>query len=255
MKALKLLVTGIAAFSCVCILAVPCALAQRTLVVAVDGDWAPMKMKDDKGNLTGYEIDMITAIGTEAGFGVSLVEVPWESIFNGLDAGRYDAVMASVSVTEKRKEKFDLTRPYFSAEQLLVVRKSSLTESLKGKTIAAFEATTGSAVLDKSESVEKRFYPLTDTGMPFKDLAEGRLDGVLCDTPVAINYSFLKDEFKGKFAIASEKTVLGKPSATEDYVIVVKKGNAEVLALLNRGIETVSRKGTEAALKAKWIRW
>lgn len=72
---------------------------------------------------------------------------------------------------------------------------------------------------------------------------------------MAINYSFMKDAYMGKFAIGSEKTVLGKPSATEDYAIVVKKGNTEVLALMNKGIKAVAEKGIDATLKAKWIRW
>lgn len=233
----------------------PVASAQRTIVVAVDGDWAPMKMKDDKGNLIGYEIDMIRAVSAEAGFQLTLVEFPWENIFIELDAGRCDAVMASVSITDRRKERYDFTQPYFSAEQLLVVRKSMALSPLEGKTIAAFEATTGAVVLRKSESVEKRYYPAGDTEQPFRDLAGGKVDGVLCDTPVAINYSFMKDAYKGTFAIASEGTVLGKASETEEYAIAVKKGNTEVLALLNKGITGVGEKGIAAKIKATWIKW
>lgn len=255
MKIVKLWMTCIPVIFSIFILMSASAYAQRTVAVAVDGDWAPMKMKDDKGNLTGYEIDMIKAIGAEGGFQVNLVEVPWENIFYDLDAGKFDAVMASVSITDKRKEKFDFSQPYFSAEQLLVVRKSSVSESLKGKTIAAFEATTGAAALKKSELVEKRFYPVEVMERPFLDLADGKVDGVLCDTPVAINYAFMKDAYKGKFAIGSERTVLGKPSATEDYAVAVKKGNTDVLALINKGIKAVAAKGIDARLKAKWIRW
>lgn len=232
------------------------ASAQRTLVIAVDsGDWAPMKMKENKGNLTGFEIDMIKAIGGEAGFQVTIVEVRWENIFNDLDAGKFDAVMASVSITDKRKERFDFSQPYFSAEQLLVVRKALAFSSLEGKTIAAFEATTGAAVLKKSASVEKKFYPVGETERTFNDLADGKIDGVICDTPLAIHYAFRRDAYKGKFAIASEKTVLGKPSEKEEYAIVVKKGNADVLALINRGINAVNAKDIDADLKTKWIWW
>ena len=83
----------------------------------------------------------------------------------------------------------------------------------------------------------------------------GTIAGVLCDTPVAINYAFMKEAYKGKFAIASEKTVLGKPSATEDYAIVVKKDNADVLDLINRGLKAIAAKGIDTRLRSKWIRW
>jgi polar amino acid transport system substrate-binding protein len=231
------------------------AFAQRTIVLAVDGDWPPMKMKDVNGDLTGYEIDMIKAIGTEAGFQVKIVEVPWETIFNDLDAGKFDAIMASVSITGPRKEKYDFTLPYFSADQLLVVPKSSVSKPLGGETIAAFEATTGASMLKKSELVARKLYPVSETERPFKDMADGKVAGVLCDSPVAINYAFFKDAYKGKFAITSEQSVLGKPSIKEEYGVVVKKGNTEILNLLNKGIKGVETKGTDKKIRADWIKW
>ena len=65
----------------------------------------------------------------------------------------------------------------------------------------------------------------------------------------------MKDAYKGKFAIASEETVLGRPSEKEAYAIVVKKGNADVLALMNRGIQAVAEKKIDAGIKGKWIKW
>ena len=95
MKTLKWWMKGVCITLALCFFLCSGASAQRTIVVAVDGDWAPMKMKDAQGALVGYEIDVMKAIGEEAGFKVSIVEVPWDSIFSGLDAGRYDAVIAS----------------------------------------------------------------------------------------------------------------------------------------------------------------
>lgn len=256
MKALKLFMTCMFFVLFICFTLSIDASAQRIIVVAVDsGDWAPMKMKGAKGDLTGFEIDMIKAISAEAGFQVKIVEVRWENIFDNLDAGKFDAVMASVSITDKRKERFDFSQPYFSAEQLLVVPKALALSSLKGKTIAAFEATTGAAVLKKSALVEKKFYPVGESEKAFNDLADGKIDGVICDTPLAINYSFRRDAYQGKFAIASERTVLGKPSEKEEYAMVVKKGNVDVLSLINKGIKAVHAKDIDASLKAKWIWW
>jgi len=255
MKTSKLWMIGTLAVAFICIFLSSGVFAQKTIVVAVDGDWPPMKMKDAQGNITGYEMDMIKAIGAEAGFQVTIIEVPWENIFEGLNAGKFDAIMASVSITDQRKEKFAFTLPYFSAEQLLVIPKSLVVQSLEGKTIAAFEATTGAAALKKSELVSKRFYPVAEMENPFKDMADGKIDGVICDTPVAINYAFMKDAYKGKFAIASEQSVLGKPSGKEEYGIVVRKGNTEVLDLLNNGIKAVNAKKIDTGIKAKWIKW
>ncbi|MDD4357942.1 MAG: transporter substrate-binding domain-containing protein [Smithellaceae bacterium] len=256
MKASKRFMTCILTVLLICFLFSIDVSAQRTIVIAVDsGNWAPMKMKEADGELTGFEIDMIKAISSEAGFQVKIIEVPWEKLFDDLDAGKVDAVMASVSITDQRKEKFDFSQPYFSAEQLLVVQKALALSSLQGKTIAAFEATTGAAVLKKSKLIKKKFYPVGDTEKAFNDLAEGKIDGVICDTPLAINFCFRRDAYQGKFAIASERTVLGKPSEKEDYAIAVKKGNVDTLFLLNKGIKAVHAKDIDATLKARWIWW
>ena len=63
------------------------AFAAKSLVVAVNPCWPPMEMKDKKGKISGYEIDLMRAMGNEAGFKVKFVEVPWKNIFKGLDAG------------------------------------------------------------------------------------------------------------------------------------------------------------------------
>ncbi|MDT8274232.1 MAG: transporter substrate-binding domain-containing protein, partial [Desulfomonilia bacterium] len=110
-------------------------LAGEKLVVAVNANWPPMQMKDDAGNITGYEIDMIHAVATEAGFQVQLVVVPWNSLFKELKAGTFDAVMASVSITKGRTARYDFSDPYFSTEQLIVVRKDQAEASLTGKAI------------------------------------------------------------------------------------------------------------------------
>ncbi|NLD82475.1 MAG: amino acid ABC transporter substrate-binding protein, partial [Smithella sp.] len=92
MKALKLCMTCIFTVLLICFLLNIDVSAQRTIVVAVDSvDWAPMKMKGASGELTGFEIDMIKAISSEAGFQVKIVEVPWGKIFDELDAGKFDA--------------------------------------------------------------------------------------------------------------------------------------------------------------------
>ncbi len=256
MKGLKICATCLFIAVLICFLFNIDGHAQRTIVVAVDsGDWAPMKMKGAQGELAGFEIDMINAISSEAGFQVKIIEVGWEKIFDDLDQGKCDAIMSSVSITDKRKEKFDFTQPYFSAEQLLVVPKALALSSLKGKTIAAFEAKTGAIVLKKSELIEKKFYPVGETQKAFNDLEDGKIDGIICDTPLAINYCFRRDAYLGKFAVASERTVLGKPSEKEEYAMVVKKGNKDTLAVLNKGIKAVQAKDIDAGFKAKWIWW
>jgi len=71
---------------------------------------------------------------------------------------------------------------------------------------------------------------------------------VVCDTPVAADYALQRAEYKAKFMI------VGEPFTKEQYGVVVKKGNKELLALIDKGIKAVQKKGINKELEKKWLR-
>jgi len=230
------------------------AFAGKTLVVAVNPNWPPMEMKDRKGKITGYEIDLIEAMGEAAGFHVKFIEVPWKTIFTGLEKGNYDAVLASVSITESRKDKYDFSEPYFTTEQLFVVPKAKREEPLREKSIAAFKLTTGAEALRLYQKVNIAFYTVEETDKAFKDLSKGLIDGVLCDSPMAVDYATYNNTYKDKFALTTCLLPDGVQIPKENYGIAVRKGNAEVLDLINQGLHAVKEKGIESEIRTKWIK-
>ena len=230
------------------------AFAGKTLVVAVNLNWPPMEMKDKKGKMTGYEIDLINAMGEAAGFQVKFIEVPWKTIFTGLEKGNYDAVLASVSITESRKDKYDFSEPYFTTEQLFVVPKAKREEPLREKSIAAFKLTTGAEALRLYQKVNIAFYTVEETDKAFKDLSKGLIDGVLCDSPMAVDYATYNNTYKDKFALTTCLLPDGVQIPKENYGIAVRKGNAEVLDLINQGLHAVKEKGIESEIRTKWIK-
>jgi polar amino acid transport system substrate-binding protein len=230
------------------------AFAGKTLVVAVNPNWPPMEMKDKKGKITGYEIDLIKAMGEAAGFRVKFVAVPWKTIFTGLEKGKYDVVMASVSITEARKDKYDFSEPYFTTEQLFVVPKAKREEPLREKSIAAFKLTTGAEALRLYQKVNIAFYTVEETDKAFKDLSKGFIDGILCDSPMAVDYATCNSKFKNRFALTSCLLPDGVQIPKENYGIAVRKGNAEVLDLINQGLQAVKDKGIESEIRTKWIK-
>ena len=82
-----------------------------------------------------------------------------------------------------------------------------------------------------------------------EDLFNGRIDGVVCDDPVAANYALQQEEYAKKLKIAF---IVDTPES-EYYGIAVKQGNKELVDLINKGIEAVKAKGIDAQLRAKWI--
>jgi polar amino acid transport system substrate-binding protein len=221
----------------------------RTIIVAQDATWPPMEFMNPEKEIVGFDTDYMRAAAKEAGFDVTFKNVAWDGIFAGLDAGQYDAVCSSVTITEDRKRAMDFGTPYFLVRQALVVPKNSKVmslEDMKGKAVGAQIGTTGYFAIKKVDGITAKSYD--EIGLAMEDLYNGRIDGVVCDDPVAVQYALLKPEYAEKLMIAA---VL--ETGDEEYGIAVKKGNKEVLDLVNKGIEAVKAKGIDKQLRSKWI--
>jgi polar amino acid transport system substrate-binding protein len=221
---------------------------QRVITVASDATWPPMEMIDENKNLVGFDIDYMNAVAKEAGFKAVIKNTAWDGIFAGVEVGKYDAIISSVTITDKRKKAMDFSMPYVNAGQVLVVPVASSAKviaDLKGKAVGAQIGTTGAMEIKKVQGVELKSYD--EIGLTFEDMAAGRIDGVVCDTAIAANYALQKESYKGQFKI------VGKPFTQENYGIVVKKGNKELVDLINNGIKAVQAKGIDKELEEKWL--
>lgn len=227
----------------------------RTVVVAVDASFPPMESLNAQNEIVGYDVDFMKAVAKEAGFDVAFKNVEWDSIFKGLDAGEYDAVCSSVSITEERRPLMDFSLPYFwdkKVRQTLVVKKDSpikevkKLKQVKSGMLGAQKGTTSLSLIEKTKGVTGKPYDNLDTAM--RDLAEGRIDGVICDSPAAKEYASKKYDFAGKLRIAGLLH-----DSNEYYAVAVKKGAKELLRLINKGIEQVQAKGVDKELRLKWL--
>jgi polar amino acid transport system substrate-binding protein len=233
---------------------VSCAKKEPTkIVIATDATWPPMEMVDESKNIVGFDIDLMNAAAKAGGFTVEFKNTAWEGIFAGLAAGKYDAVMSSVTITDERKKEMDFSIPYINAGQILIVKTEvSGVESLadlKGKTVAAQIGTTGAFEIDKVKEAEKiKAKTYDEIGLAFEDLANGRVDAIVCDTPVAAQYALLNESYKGKLKI------VGQPFTDEYYGVAVKLGNAKVLDQINKGLKKVLDAGENKAIEKKWLK-
>ena len=221
----------------------------RTVNVATDATWPPMEMVDASKNIVGFDIDYLTAVAREAGFTPAFKNTAWDGIFAGLAAGRYDVIASSVTITEERKKQYDFSEPYINVGQILVVPKADAVKvlaDLKGKKVGAQIGTTGAMEIKKTDGVELKTYD--EIGLAFEDMVAGRIAGVVCDEPTAAHYALQRSEYKAKFKIA------GEPFTQESYGFVVKKGNQELVDLLNKGIKAVKAKRIDEQLRKKWLR-
>ncbi len=223
--------------------------AEKVYTVATDATWPPMEMVNKDKKIVGFDIDFLNAVANEAGFKVKFKNTAWDGIFAGIAAGKYDAIISSVTITEERKKTMNFSTPYINAGQVLIVPKTSnavLISDLKGKKIGAQIGTTGGMEVKKAEGVELKSYD--EIGLAFEDMAVGRINGVVCDTPVAAQYALQQKEYKEKFKI------VGDVLTTEYYGIAVNKKSEKLLELINKGIKAVQAKGIDKQLEEKWLR-
>lgn len=219
-----------------------------TVTIATDATWPPMEMVNKDKQLVGYAIDYFKAVGEEAGIKFEFKNTAWDGIFAGLAAKKYDMVVSSVTITDKRKKAMDFSAPYFESGQAVVVAKASEAKNiadLKGKKAGAQIGTTGAFEIKKTKGVTLKTYD--EVGLAFEDMAAGRIDAVVCDTPVAANYVLQKAEYKDKFKIA-----VNIPTK-EFYGAAFPKGKKDLIEKVNKGIAAVKSKGIDKDLMKKWI--
>ena len=222
----------------------------RLVTLATDATWPPMEFVDENRQVVGYDIDLMRAVAEAAGFQVEFRNTAWDGIFAGLANGDYDAVISSVTITDERKATMDFSIPYINAGQVLIVAQATsgvtTLSDLVGKRVGAQIGTTGAFEIEAVAGVTLVTYD--ELGLAIADLANGRIDGVVADTPIAADYVLQSAEYSGRLKI------VGEPFTDEYYGIAVRRGNSELLALMNKGLEAVLASDLPRQLEDKWLR-
>ncbi len=223
---------------------------QLKILVATDATWPPMEFLNADKEIVGYDIDLLKAIADAAGFEVEFANTAWDGIFAGLATNAYDAVISAVTITEERKGTMDFSDPYINAGQVLIVAQSMSgvngLDDMAGKTVGAQIGTTGAFAIDDAAGVELATFD--ELGLAIAALANGQIDGVVADKPTAADYVLQNDEYRGTLKI------VGEAFTDEYYGIAVKKGNTELLDLINEGLAAVLASDIPAQLEDKWLR-
>lgn len=222
----------------------------ETITFAVEPTWPPLEFIGADGQIAGYAVDYFTAVCRESGLEAKFIKVDWDALEEGLAAGKYDAIMASLTITPKRRQTMDFTIPYYVVRQSLVVPQGSSLNDLRQlqyKKTGTQAETTATGVVEKIPGVVSVTFPSIEDAVTA--LAKGELDAVVCEDVVATDF-LSRSEFAGKMKIAS---VIKTPGAEELYAVAVHKGNLKVLVPLNDGIKAVKTKGVEAELRRKWF--
>jgi polar amino acid transport system substrate-binding protein len=197
------------------------------------------------GNYTGFDIELIEAIGGEVGLEPEVTDTSFETIFRDLAQGKFEAVVSAATITEEREKEVDFSNPYYLSEQAIVVKEGSSIEGLAdlaGKTVAAQQGTTGLKLgKEKAEAGELRPYPEGPDAI--NALKAGVVEAVIIDYPVAQN------------AVNEEGGIeIAENVPTEElYGIAVAEGETSLLESINEGLAAILKNGTYAKLYEKWF--
>ena len=232
------------------ILIAGCAKKTNTLVIGSDCTWPPMEFVDENKQTVGFDIDLINAIANAENFKIEIHNAAWDGIFAGLAAGKYDAVISSVTINDERKKSMDFSNPYLNAGQIIIVRKETknvkVIGDLKGKTVGAQIGTTGAFEIDKVKGITKKSYD--EIGLGIEDLVNKRIEAVICDKPTAVSYALKNPKYKEKLVI------VGDSFTAEFYGIAIKKGNTEIIDKMNAGLKKVTESGELKKIEDKWLK-
>jgi polar amino acid transport system substrate-binding protein len=214
------------------------------LTVGSDIPYPPFE-QGKTGNYTGFDIELIEAIGEKIGRKPEVQDTSFETIFRDVQQGKFDAAISAATITEEREKAVDFSNPYYLSEQALLVAEGSPFKELKeleGKTVGVQQGTTGQE-LAKEEIGGAEIRPFPEGPDAVNALKSGTVEAVVIDAPVAENAV----EKSGGVEIAE------KIATEEDYGIAVAQGETELLEEINKGLEEVEKDGTYTKIFEKWF--
>lgn len=217
------------------------------LVVALEGAWQPWSYHDSSDTLVGYDVEVSRAIAEKLGVEPEYVESDWDSLFAGLDAGRYDMVCNGVEVTEERAKTYAFTTPYGYIHTALAVRKDNEDihsfEDLKGKTTANSLASTYMELAESYGATVQGIDTLEET---IQLLTAGRIDATL-NADVSF-YDYLNVHPDADFKLVAQTA-----EASHVAIPVLKSEDTAYLDALNAAIEALRADGTLKTLSEKYF--
>jgi len=221
----------------------------QVITVGTEANFPPFE-KQEGGEIVGFDIDIIKAIGAESGFDVDVQHMGWDLMLDGVDKGKVDTGVAAITIDEKRQQIYDFSDPYFEAKQIILVKNDSTVASLDdltGKKIAVQAGTTGdSLVRDKFGQTYEGVKGYEDIPAAVDDLLNGRVDAVVAD-------DFVIKEFVKQIGDKGFKAVEDPSIQNEYYGIIVKKGNQELLTKINDGLNNIKEKGKYDEIYTKYF--
>ncbi|MCU7243540.1 MAG: ABC transporter permease subunit [Microcystis aeruginosa WS75] len=213
--------------------------------VATEATFPPFEFQQG-GQLTGFDIDLMRAIGKEADLNIDFRNLPFDGIIPALQARTVEAAISGMTITAERAQAISFSRPYFRAGLAIAVREDNRTiknfEDLKGKRIAVQIGTTGA--LEATKIPGATVSQFDSAALALQELINGRVEAVVNDKPVTL-YAIKQAGLRGV-------KVVGELLTEEFYGIALPK-NSPYLQLINDALGRVIESGQYDAIFRQWF--
>lgn len=222
---------------------------KKVVTVGTNAVFEPFEYQNEAGEIVGFDIDLMKAIGEDQGFEVKVENMEFDALTGSILNGSIDVVAAGMSITPDRLEKLAFTKPYLDASLGIVVEKDNAeiksVEDLKGKVVSAQIGTTGAdasqELVEKGGAAEVKIFDNFTTCV--QSLLNGSVDAIINDMPV--NEIYMEKH-------PGDVEILGEPFVADYYGIAVAKDNKALLEKLNKGFDNIVKNGKYEELCKKY---
>ena len=230
------------------------ASAENALRIGVEGAYPPFSSKESDGTLVGFDIEIANALCAEMKRECTLVEQDWDGMIPALKARKFDAIVASMSITEERKRQIDFSEKYYQTPARLVAAKGAGFEGtaagLAGKRIGVQRGATHQCYAEKMyPDAEIVLYGTQEE--VFQDLVLGRIDAQLSDSLISQNSFLTKEEGAGFAFLGGDQ--IDVACYGEGVGVAVRKNQDELRDAISAAIKAIRDNGTYAKINDKYF--
>jgi len=222
--------------------------------IGVEGAYPPYSWTTPEGELAGFDIDIAKALCAEIQAECVLVPQDWDGMIPALMTRKFDAIIASMSITEERKKKVAFTDKYYQIASRFVTAKANRfefsKEGLKGKKIGVQRASTyDKYITDNFSDAEIKRYGAQDEA--FLDLKAGRLDLVISNIP-SLKEGLLEKEGGDAYEMVGP-LIKDSQWFGEGVGIAVRKNTQDLREKFNQAIQGIRAKGVYQQIQNKYF--
>lgn len=220
------------------------------LRIGTEGAYAPFNYTNADGTLGGFDVEIANAICDDLQMTCEIIAQDWDGIIPGLKAGKYDAIVAAMSVTPERAKQVAFTDPYFSNALVFLAKKDSSfdpanSSDINAHSIAAQRSTISSQWLENA--YPKADMKLYDTlSNAFLDLGSGRVDAMISDKLPALEW--LGSPSGSNYAIKGDEIDIN-----DNFAIAVRPNDEALQAKINKSLANLKSNGTYDKINQKYF--